>query len=161
MLPRVIPALIVAALTISACGGDGKDKAAATPTPAPAWVAAANDACTESQQKVAALGPEVIKEEQDPAKAAALVVERSVPIQQAMFAKLRQVDVPADLETDYGDWVETLESSLDLFPRLVEALRKGKDDPTLTKTAAELVKAVQPFADEHGLTPCVQRAEIK
>jgi outer membrane PBP1 activator LpoA protein len=161
MLRRALPALLVAVLGVSACGGDDDkkaDRAAATPTPAPEWVQQANDACAKSQQQVTALAPDVAKEEKEPAKAAALVIERSIPIEEAMFAKLETIDVPSDVKADYDEWREQLESSLDLFPDLAAALRAGKEDPELTKRAQELAKTVQPFADKYGVANCVAPA---
>jgi hypothetical protein len=158
---RLAGGLVVAALALSACGGDddkASEKAAATPTPAPEWVQQANAACAKSQKEVAALAPDVAKEETEPARAAALVVERSVPIEEAMFAQLGEIDVPEDVKADYDEWRGQLASSLDLFPKLAAALRAGKEDAALTKQAQELADAVQPFADEHGVTDCIAPA---
>ena len=93
-----------------------------------------------------------------PPAASADVIERSIPVQEDLLGRLREVEVPGDVREDYTAFLDRIESSLPLFDDLAEAVRRNREDPELTTEFAQIAADTRPFANEHGLTECLPDA---
>lgn len=148
---RFLVALLLIA-GLGACGG-GEDADTGD------WKKEVTAICEDTTAQVTDLAEEIAAEGAGQQAASAEVLERSVPLVEDQLDRLRDVEVPDDLSSDYEAFVDGVGEALPLFDDLADAVREGQQpDSRLTTEFARIAAETRPFATEHGLTACLADA---
>ncbi|MEA2167664.1 MAG: hypothetical protein QOF76_964 [Solirubrobacteraceae bacterium] len=91
----------------------------------------------------------------DTRAALARVLDKSRPLERQLLGKLRAVDVPPDVRTDYTGFVDRIADEAPLFGDLSAVLRSGKEDPVLTAKLKAIAADTKPFAAKYALAACL------
>ena len=151
-----------------ACGGDDEE-AAPTGSGAAAesasgggsedWTTEVNAVCKRSQAETKKLAARAQEDTQaTDEKLTAEIIERSVPLQQELLDELGGVEPPEELAGEYDDFLARIGDGVELFPRLADSIRSGKEDQELAAEFEAIADDTRPFAQEHGLDACVPEA---
>ena len=136
---------LVAAMTLTACGGSGRLSHGA-------FVRGASRICREASAKAghAAL-PDLIAS-QDPAQA----LERLSDREQKVIAQLRDLEPPKADEAIVAEWVAVLDQMVGEVDFARETLRRGTVGPAIEAVARAdtLERRGRKLADEQGISEC-------
>jgi len=150
--------LVVVLCSVAAAGCGGGDDAGGGNPSGPTeseWRADVTNVCkgiqTDSQQVLA----DVQKEKLGERKTAAEVIDRSIPILEKRLDELKAIEAPARIQKSYDAFVGKLAETVELFPRIADAVRANRDDPELTRRFQTIADDTRPFATEHRLTECL------
>jgi hypothetical protein len=151
---RFIVAAVLAAATLSACGGDDTAPAAKTPDPHAAFVAEADAICKTANDKEAALGAEgpgwMFTEQFDDAEFLAAFNNAG----RVALADLRKLDPPAEDRARMRVMTDALGRMVAALDSRLEILRagKGQNDAIVEyeRGYSDLVAAAGPL----GLSEC-------
>jgi hypothetical protein len=155
MKPPVLAALLCA-LAVAGCGGDdgGGGGGGSGPSES-AWRSGVTKVCQEIQTDSQQVLKDVQEEGLGERETAAEVIERSIPILQKRLDEMKAIETPAGLQKGYDAFVSKLAETVELFPRIADAVRANRDDPELTRRFQAVADDTRPFAAEHGLKECL------
>jgi len=143
-------------LALASCGGDDEEPATGGSGGGNGdWAAEVNKICRQNQADTQQIAAEVQEDVGASAKATAEIIDRSTESSRELLDDLREVQPPDDVSEDYAQFLDSIESGIDLYPQLADSIREGKEDPELAKQFEELASDTRPFAQEHALTDCV------
>jgi hypothetical protein len=156
------------ALCLVACGGDDEEPAtsgsggteeSSSGGGSNDWVKQVNAICKRNEQETQKLAAQVQEDIQaTDEKLSAAIIERSVPLQEELLGELGEIEPPEELAADYDAFLDRIGDGVDLFPRLAESIRSGKEDQELAGEFEEVANETRPFAQEHGLDACIPEA---
>jgi len=147
---------LACSLVLASCGGDDEEPATGGSGGGNGdWAAEVNKICRQNQADTQKIAAEVQEDVGAGAKATAEIIDRSSESSRELLDQLRDVQPPDDVSEDYAQFLDSIESGIDLYPQLADSIREGKEDPELAKQFEELASNTRPFAQEHALTDCV------
>ena len=147
------PVLLVSTLALGACGGGGDSG----PT-RKEWAGKINAICRETRASLQRLSSQVRSQGLPPNETAATVLEKSVPVENKLLGRLREVEAPDDLSAPYERFLDRVEDTVPLLDRTADNLRAKRQDPELTTEFAQIAADTRPFATDNGLTACLPDA---
>ncbi len=138
---RIVVVAALAATILSACSGDGsKDD----------FIAAADDACREADERIAEIGrPRVEEDVLD-------YVAEAEEISADLVADLRALDPPGADEDEVGDMIDGLERATELLQPLAQATidRDTGELADLQQEIQQITDEVSEFAESYGFEVC-------
>jgi hypothetical protein len=160
LVGKLLATAVLPAALLTACGDDGGPaktaEAAPSATAQPDWALKVNALCAANARDVQAVGAQVAKSGVTDTRAAlARVLDKSRPLERQLLSKLRAVDVPPDVQTDYAGFVDRIADEAPLFGDLSAVLRSGKEDPALTAKLKAIAADTKPFAAKYALAACL------
>ena len=160
---RLLLLTLACAVCLVACGGDDEEPAtsgsgsgADADAAQEDWTAEVNAICKRNERETQKLAAQAQEEsEARDEELTADIIERTIPLQKQLLGELGEIEPPEDVAEDYDAFLARIDDGVDLFPRLAESLRSGKQDQELVAEFDEIAQDTRPFAAEHGLDACV------
>ena len=162
-MTRSLTLLLVCAL-LAGCGGDDDDGGSdgGDGSSESAFTAEVNKICAEGEKAISEIEPlpegEKANNPEEVRTAVANALEKTAEAYQPYLDRLRDVEPPEELAEGYSAFLDGIEGAFDKIPEVADATR-ANDQERLEELAQEFTDVAQdtrPFAEEHGLTECLQ-----
>ena len=141
--PRLSLALAIAAIALSACGGDDEEDSGA-------FADRVNAVCDDYRRSLGALPPPETRD------ASADFDARAARLDNEVIDELHGLEPPEEAQVDYEEYVSAHEDALELVARIRAATTEG--DPGTAKhlqdEAGPAVERLDQLAGELGFTSC-------
>lgn len=137
---RIVAGALLAATTAGACSGDSKQE----------FVAAADEACREADEAIAAIGQPRVED------GVLDYVREARAISEELVADLRALDPPAGDEEQIESMVEGLERATDMLEPLARAAldRDTEELEELQQEIEQITDEVSETAESYGFETC-------
>jgi hypothetical protein len=162
-MTRSLALLFVCAL-LAGCGGgddDGGSDGGDGPSDT-AFAAEVNKICAEGEKKISEIQPlpegDKANNPDEVRAAVAGALEKTAEAYQPYLDRLRDVEPPEELSEGYSAFLDGIEGAFDKIPEVADATRANDQDrlEELAQEFTEVAQDTRPFAEEHGLTECLQ-----
>jgi DNA-binding PadR family transcriptional regulator len=163
-MARLLLVLATALALLAGCGGgDDGDSGGGDGPSREEFVAAANEICTDGEEKIQEITSQGQQELQQASSdkqrrdAVGDLLEQTADEYRPYLDRLDDLEPPEDIAEEWSNFVDGITEAFDLIPELADATRENDEEKLseLTREFSGIAEDTRPFAERAGLDDCL------